>query len=597
MNFRDRRRQRRFASVSQPISRSLLALLLVTGAASVANHAVSAQNALGSPLPAASDDPDLNADDTPGGTPGTPSQPHAGPTVVPIGPRPAGSVAPGSPPVGAPSPPPMTSQPAGAPLSVSPSPANVVLGGTVTLHLSNALAPVTTRLYDDRLGATVDPRGENVVVTGVKSGLSAIDVTDARGATKSVAIRVAQLAGSVGGSASLRLTGDPASNAYVKGEIIAAASSLTVPRPGADVFIDPDDIPLRNDLAQNQTLDLDLPVFLQGEDFFDVSGRVHVHVENVALPRIEPSSLLVSDYPEALTENGVLYTADLHAGQADRFLYYHFNPPKQPDRKIVLFAQNPSDHTVLVQMIEGGAGPNPNEMRVGHLSTQRFLVHEVQNEGYLIGIPPHTVMPLSERGLPAGDIISSIIQLRQINGDSLHLTLVALNASDPVQAPAPDSPLLVGGKPHARGVYSIPEFFQDYTYRTNQDTLMVTIGQIPIPNLMRGEALAGDYGVRQTITVRMVNVSPHDAAHLALYASPRGGGATGTFLIDRSLVQAHSMNAYDYYKLREYTVPPASVIRTEIVTMPEAGSSYPLQLIVGPNDGSAPPGSPESIVY
>jgi hypothetical protein len=31
--------------------------------------------------------------------------------------------------------------------------------------------------------------------------------------------------------------------------------------------------------------------------------------------------------------------------------------------------------------------------------------------------------------------------------------------------------------------------------------------------------------------------------------------------------------------------------------MPEGGSSYPLRLIVAPDDGSAPPGSPDSPVY
>jgi hypothetical protein len=38
-------------------------------------------------------------------------------------------------------------------------------------------------------------------------------------------------------------------------------------------------------------------------------------------------------------------------------------------------------------------------------------------------------------------------------------------------------------------------------------------------------------------------------------------------------------------------------VRTEVVTMPEGGSSYPLRLVVAPDDGSPAPGSPSSPVY
>ena len=127
--------------------------------------------------------------------------------------------------------------------------------------------------------------------------------------------------------------------------------------------------------------------------------------------------------------------------------------------------------------------------------------------------------------------------------------------------------------------------------------LEIPIGQIPLPNLVQGQTLAGDYGVLQSVTIRMVNNDRHNAREIALYASPRGGKATGTFVIDRVLVQAHTMAPFGHYKLRQYTIPPGSFVRTEIVTMPEGGSSYPLRLIVAPDDGSAPPGSSDSPVY
>ena len=250
-----------------------------------------------------------------------------------------------------------------------------------------------------------------------------------------------------------------------------------------------------------------------------------------------------------------------------------------------------------VQFISGSAGPEPNEMEAGHLSTERFLVRLAQNEGTVLTIPARATVTLAEQALPPQSIVSSLLQLHEIQGAPLHLTLLAQDAGDPIDGPVAEAKLLAGDDPHARGIYRIPEFFFDYAYDASGADLEIPIGQIPLPNLLQGKALAGDYGVLQSITVRMVNYDPSHARSIALYANPRGGRATGTFIVDGVLVQAHALPAFSHYKLRQYTIPPGGFVQTEIVTMPEGGSSYPLRLIVAPDDGSAPPGAPDSLVY
>jgi hypothetical protein len=219
----------------------------------------------------------------------------------------------------------------------------------------------------------------------------------------------------------------------------------------------------------------------------------------------------------------------------------------------------------------------------------------VQNEGSVVTIPANTTVDLVDQPLPARSVVSNLMQLRELEGAPLHLTLMAQNANEADQGPA-STTLLTGDHPHARGEYQIPEFSYDVTYDAASDDAAVDIGRIPLPNLRQGEALAGDYGVLQQITVRMVNTAARPA-RVALYANPRGGRATGTFLIDRVLVQAHAMAPFTNYKLREYTIPGNGYVSTTIVTMPEGGSSYPLRLTIGPDDGSVSPGAPGSPVY
>jgi hypothetical protein len=62
-------------------------------------------------------------------------------------------------------------------------------------------------------------------------------------------------------------------------------------------------------------------------------------------------------------------------------------------------------------------------------------------------------------------------------------------------------------------------------------------------------------------------------------------------------VQSHAVAAFTKWKLRQYTIPAHSVFRFNVTTMPEGGSSYPVRLIVAPDDGSASPGAPGSPVY
>jgi hypothetical protein len=497
------------------------------------------------------------------------------------------------------SPPPTpTPTPTQPPIIADPPTAGVTPGGTETIRVMQILGTLVATVADPTIASVaVDQTERTVTVTGKIVGNTTITVRDDRGLTHDIPVRVAELAGTIPSDVSIRITGRPATEEFVRDQAFEAALAGAQPKDGAAILAAPESVDVSQPLNVDDIMTVEVPMQLKGDRYFTVQGSTRVHVENFAQPPIRPQSLLVSDFPETLKENGILFTADLTAKSAERFLYYHYNPGTQPDRRIVLRAQNSSSQPALVQFIAGQAGPEANEMEVGHLSTQRFLVHLAQNEGSVVTIPGNTTVSLMTQDLPARTVVSGLLQLHEIEGPPLHLTLVAQYQTDPIDGPIPTSALLDGDTPHARGIYPIPEFYFNYNYDAEGPDLEIPIGQIPLPNLVHGQTLAGDYGVLQSVTIRMVNNDRRNARQLALYASPRGGRATGTFVIDRVLVRAHAMAAFGHYKLRQYTIPPGSFVRTEIVTMPEGGSSYPLRLIVAPDDGSAAPGTSDSPVY
>ncbi len=419
---------------------------------------------------------------------------------------------------------------------------------------------------------------------------------DARGITAVVGVRVAYNAGNIPNNLEVPITGDPASPDYVREVVASRIIRATQTQPGAQVVLSPDDVPLHENVNQDMNRTIDVPVLVQGDQYFSVEGTVRVTVENVAVPRISPDLLMVSDFPEKLTENGVLFEADLHRDAPTRFLYFHYNPPGQPDRRIVLVAQNVSTQPSTVQFISGRGGPTPNEMEVGHAATKNFLVNDIQNQGRLIQVDANSTQVIDTQDMPAGSIVANILQLRVLQGANVHLVLVAQNASDSPQSALTTGELLTSTVRHARGIYTIPEFHFATQWNVNDAYLELPIGQIPLPNQLPGEALSGDYGVLESFVVNVQNPLS-TPQNIAIYENPRGGNATGTYLIDGVLVQSHRVPAFSRYKVRQYVVPAKGFVRVTIVTIPEAGSSYPLRLIFAPDDGSVAPGTVNSPVY
>ncbi|MBV8727850.1 MAG: hypothetical protein JO233_08690 [Candidatus Eremiobacteraeota bacterium] len=483
------------------------------------------------------------------------------------------------------------------PITVDPPAVGVAVGGTTQLHAYGVFGDATVTVADPNLlAAGIDQGSRVITLSGKAIGTTIVTIKDARGVSRDVPVRIAYTAGAIADGASIHITGNPASVGFVRDQAAAAAEKAARPRPGASVIAPPDDLVVNHSLAQDDVINVDVPVILQADGMITVTGTTHVRVYNDAAPPISPSSLMVSDYPETLVENGVLFTADLHRDVPSRFLYFHYNPPGQLDRRIVLRAQNMSNAPAVLQFISGGAGPGANEMLVGHISTQRFLSRLAQNEGALVSIPPNGTVNLVEQAMPAHSVVSNILQLRVLNGSAVHLTLFAQNASDAPDASLASEDLLISSVHHARGIYEVPRFYRETLWNTTDSYLELPVGQLPLPNMLHGEALSGDYGVQQSFQVKIVNPTRSPQA-IAIYENPRGGRATGTYLIDGVLVQSHGVPPFSRYKVRQYTVPAKGYIRVTIETMPEAGSSYPLRLVFAPDDGSVPPGAPGSPVY
>ncbi len=125
---------------------------------------------------------------------------------------------------------------------------------------------------------------------------------------------------------------------------------------------------------------------------------------------------------------------------------------------------------------------------VGHESTKRFLVHEATSQGQVFEVPPHATVNISDQMLPPGTLVSGFMQLRVVSGDGVRVAVVVQDAADIPVGPISDT-LLQSAVKHARGVYTVPDFVYDRRTRSARPGHLVTIGKLPLPNMVQGEVL------------------------------------------------------------------------------------------------------------
>lgn len=475
-----------------------------------------------------------------------------------------------------PSPPP-------APVSIEVPSVSVPLGHAVRVRVLSPPSGILTLAAFDTgvVGATFNAIDRTIDVTGLHSGSTTITASDQFGQTAALAVSVQPYAGRASAATAVTITGDPASAQFVAEEAAKAAMRVAYPLAGAHVDAPPSNIADATSLAADNTVVVHVPVSIAGPDLYPYRRTVEVTVSNLAQPHVPPKFVLVSDFPETITENGTLFYADVNPDSPARLLYYHYAAAGAPLRRVLVKVQNNGVESSLIQLTAGIGGPDPNVLMVGHESTKRFLRHEAAGEGEIFEVPPHATMNIVDQLLPANSLVSGLMQARVVAGDGVRVAVVVQDANDSPVDPISDT-LLSSAVRHARGVYEVPDFFYDEEYTVGDVPTVLNIGKLPLPNLVRGEVLGGDYGVKQSATVTLVN--PQDAAaQVGMWLEPRGGRATATFLIDGELTEIRATNPGSFAIVKSFQVPAHGYSRVNVVTMPEGGSSYPVNVLFSSN--------------
>jgi len=387
-------------------------------------------------------------------------------------------------------------------------------------------------------------------------------------------------AGVIPSGVSVDVTGSPGVTPDVLDtQILAALDQEIRPtlRPGAAVRYGPIVPWPLLPLATGSRTAVNVTVTIEGDSASTtVTGVTTATIDNVVVAPAVPNVLFLSDDPEYLQSDGLVFRGQVSAGRPVRLYYYHSDIGVPRDLDVVLTAAVPS----RVQLIESAAGPDLDVMSVGHTVTRDLLQFEQANEGAVVDIEPGKPFIARHALMIQGELVAGAADVHVMSGGAVTVSVVASPAGGHPDAYLSGPRMPFDG--HDRhGMFDLDGFgniAQSYVVG-GPDVAVHYGGRTRTPRSLDPSDPGhdyGDYGIVHRITFGLVN--PGDTPQLVyLYEKPLAGPVRSSFLVDGQLKELGCVRMPQPYWIATYQVPAHSNGISTTVTMTDGGSFYPLE--------------------
>jgi hypothetical protein len=408
-------------------------------------------------------------------------------------------------------------------------------------------------------------------VTGRRAGSSRVALR--YGPTrKEIQVWVRPLAGTLPDRVEVVVTGDPAPPEVVREAVLRSLERAVRVEPGGFLEVTAGELPA---LGRGEVWRGEVPVRVRSPFALPVDGAVPVVVRNEVLELASPSRLLLSNNPERITADGILFREQVAPGESVRMMYHHSNGAAQ-DKVVTVRLRNPTGRAARLHLQLAAPNAWHDTMGVGHAAARRFLELLARGAGYVLEVPPEGEHRFTVQRTAPGQVVSGLLQLQVLDGGPLEVsvsvrTVYVLDRAVRWEL-GPDE------KTHPRGVFGPPELQVQAQLRVGTDW-SVEIGRSrKLYDLRTGAVLEGDYGV--TYRLRLLLENPTDRpADVELVVVAASGPAYATFVVDGRLVDLRFLGVGRSAPVVSATLAPREVRAVELVTIPEAASWYPVRLL------------------
>jgi hypothetical protein len=452
--------------------------------------------------------------------------------------------------------------------------------------------PLVVRAEDHAIVAAyavaTDGGGRRVVLRGRALGSTRVWVAH-RDARRALWVSVRPVAGAVPEAVRVVVTGDPATADVVQEAIVRRVEQEVQLAPGAILEMVPPD---GERVPRGESAVVPVKLRVRSPFALPVVGVVQAQVSNDAVALRDAGRLYISNNPERLDRDGVLFREPIEPDAPIRLLYHHKNGSPR-DKVITVRILNPGSRASRLHLQVSSPRAWHDTMAVGHTATRRFLELLAFGRGYVVDVPAGGQFVFTAQRMPSNAVVSGLLQSQVLEGGPLEIVVAARTTYLLDQTVTRQ--LDRGEVPHPRGVFGAPVVDASGTLSTPAAaTPSSAPGGPSVPgaeegvdfgvsgrlrDLRTGQPLLGDYGVLTRLRLNLVNrTSAPFAGDLMFRAA--SGPAYATFVVNGEVRDLSFVRPRAEVALLPVTLAPQQSQTLDLLTIPEAASWYPVRLFL-----------------
>ncbi|MCK4324274.1 MAG: hypothetical protein KAW89_07070, partial [Armatimonadetes bacterium] len=415
------------------------------------------------------------------------------------------------------------------------------------------------------ISVAVDPDRQVLTINGLARGSTRITVTT-EAISGSFSVRCMPWAGTITHPVAAQLTTPQAPDEIMQAAALNALLASINAESQASVQIGQ----LQRSFAGWQSA-----VQITGPGYLPRRETVNIGVDLISRPTASPQSVLVSNEPERVTGPGTLLRESLAGGESCRLLWHHVNDTASVPLTFGVRVVNTSDEPAKVFILGDQAGPSTDEIHSGHVAMYDFWRMLLGSVGYVATVPGVSAWRAYQCTTAPARIVSGICQMTNIGPEAVMIEVAA-------ESGASDMPL-VAVDTNAEHLSKLSEFRYDARqtvelfHQIGEAWGFLRIGKpSTAPDIAQ---LPGHYGVLYDITVQVDNARQRQAT-FELAVTAAGGAGRGVYLIDGQLVDTGTMYPSQEKLLWRGPVAAGASRSLPVQTIPQAGSNYPVTLVV-----------------
>lgn len=294
----------------------------------------------------------------------------------------------------------------------------------------------------------------------------------------------------------------------------------------------------------------------------------------------ESSRVFISNQPEKLDRDGVLFEENIESSESIRLLYSHQNISSTA-RFVVVRLVNFGTTPAEVEVINGTSIPSIYAIRPGHQAALNYLSAMLGDKTEKLNISPGNFVNLVTLSLAPREVASGIITARLISRSQVKILVAtsrsgsALNFSDKKIEGVFD-PFCI----HPHGIFSPANIVLEATHRAGLKATFVECGKGPwVIDKNTGLPNTGNYGIIYDINLDLINDSDEEYL-FEFYFEPLNGKSVGSFIVDSQIKESEISLPYDRSLFYSLPLKAKESKKIRMVTLPEAGSCYPVKISV-----------------